>query len=99
MLDLLFTAICAVESGNNPLAVGDRGRAVGIVQMWKVTVDDCNRIVGYRRWTHRDRLDTAKCREMFELYLEHYCGKDATLEQYARVWNGGPAGCSKSATL
>ena len=97
--DTLFAAVCAVESGNNPRAVGDGGRAAGIVQMWKVTVDDCNRIAGMHRWRHRDRFDAAKCREMFRVYLEHYCGPNASFERCARVWNGGPNGCTKPETL
>ena len=98
----LWEAVCHVESGGNPRAVGDRGadgiyRAAGIAQIWGRTVQDINRFAG-TRYTLNDRFDPVKSREMFNLYVEHY-GKGRSVEFKARIWNGGPKGAYKSATL
>jgi len=95
-MDRLLDAIEQVESGGNPRAVGDNGKAVGAYQIWKICVDDCNRIVGRKRWTLEDRWDRVKSREMCRTYLTHYGG---TTEEMARKWNGGPRGHTKAATL
>jgi len=96
--DALWRAICTVESAGDAAAIGDFGSAVGIAQIWKIMVDDCNRIIGHTRWTYADRLSPAKSREMFDAYLGHYA-RGRTDEQKARAWNGGPRGHEKAATL
>jgi len=93
----LWEAVCAVESGGNALAIGDKGRAAGIAQIWARTVTDINRFAG-TKYTLNDRFDPVKSREMFNLYVEHY-GKGRSVEFKARLWNGGPQGASKRATL
>jgi hypothetical protein len=98
----LWEAVCRVESNGNPRAVGDRGadgvyRAAGIAQIWAITVKDINRFAG-TRYTLNDRFDPVKSKEMFNLYVEHY-GKGRSLQYKARLWNGGPGGNSKTATI
>jgi len=39
----LIHAVAMVESGNNPRAVGDQGKANGAFQMWKPAWTDCSR--------------------------------------------------------
>lgn len=68
---------------------GDNGKAVGPLQMWKQRVDDCNRIVGYKRWTYEDRRDWMKSSDMFWTSCMHYW-PNGTEEQWARHWNGNP---------
>ena len=104
----LLDAIAIVESNNNPNAEGDFRRdvpmAIGAYQLWKIYVDDVNRI--YRtNFTYEDRWDVSKSREMVRLYLIHYgrqysrlTGKPCTLEVLARIHNGGPNGYKKKAT-
>ena len=94
----LWRAICQVESGGNSSAIGDNRKAVGIAQIWEVTVDDVNRIAG-TAYTYSDRLDAEKSRQMFVIYTRYYCGKSYTPARAARVWNGGPRGYNKKATL
>jgi len=96
--EILWRAICTVESGNNPVAVGDRGEAVGIAQIHKCLVDDVNRILRRKLYTYSDRLDPAKSKAMFLIYIHHYYPNGA-LEQWARCWNGGPKGPNKQATV
>lgn len=94
-LDQLWQAVCVVESGRRADAVGDGGLAVGIAQIQPVMVSECNRIVGFRKWTLEDRWSARASEEMFKTYCKHYGG---TIEQMARRWNGGPRGDTKSAT-
>jgi len=77
--------------------VGDGGKAAGIAQIWAITVKDINRFAG-TRYTLSDRFDPVKSKEMFNLYVEHY-GKGRSLQYKARLWNGGPNGNSKTATI
>jgi len=83
----LWQAICKVESNNNPRAIGDGGKAVGIAQIWPITVRDCNRIAK-TNYTLEDRYDPIKSREMFVIITEHY-GKGKSDEYKARIWNAG----------
>ena len=84
----LWEAVCRVESGGNPLAVGDGGRAAGIAQIWAITVRDVNRFAG-TRYTLNDRFNVEKSRAIFQLYVNYY-GKGKSDEVKARIWNGGP---------
>ena len=93
----LWEAVCAVESGGNALAIGDGGRAAGIAQIWAITVKDVNRIAG-TKFTLNDRFNVEKSRAIFQLYTEHY-GKGRSDEYKARIWNGGPTGNKKRATI
>lgn len=104
--EALTNAIAKIESNNNDQAVGDKGRAVGRYQIWKVVVDDVNRIIGRNHFTYADRKDAKKSRQMCAIYLAHYSkvyerktGKRATAEIKARIWNGGPNGWRKSSTI
>ena len=94
----LLDAIIQVESGGNASAVGDRGNAIGILQIWPVMVKDVNRIVGGNRYTLRDRLSRSKSCQMFDIYTNHY-SKGESDEVISRRWNGGPSGDRKAATL
>lgn len=78
----VISVLIAVESGGNPTAVADGGRAVGILQMWSVAVDEANRLERLeakrdgrspRTWTYADRLDPSASRDMAEVTLRwHY---------------------------
>lgn len=96
--------LASVESGGNPQAIGDGGRAVGIFQLWKIYVDDVNRIIGKPQFDYADRLNPDKSRAMVKVYLNHYAtekrlGRPATFEDMARIHNGGPNGYKKSSTV
>jgi len=93
----LITALIAVESGGNDLAIGDQGRAIGPLQIHRGVVLDVNRFIGSRhRW--EDMTNRALARKVCQAYLERYA-RGATAEQAARRWNGGPRGDQKPATL
>lgn len=92
----LITALIAVESSGNDLAIGDGGKAIGPLQIHKAVVLDVNRITG-SHYRHQDMTNRVAARAVCEAYLKHY-GKGATTEQLARRWNGGPKGDTKTST-
>ncbi len=102
----LLAALMAVESGANPFAVGDGGKAVGCLQIHASVVADVNRIAGPKTapYTLADRLEVMKSKQMCVIYLSYYAteariGRPVTDEDRARIWNGGPNGWKKDATI
>lgn len=93
----LLSAIIAVESGGDPNAVGDNGRAVGILQIHPIMVREANRILGRDEFTLADRYSPERSVAIFDTYCSRWC-VDATDEQIARRWNGGCRGDTKEAT-
>ena len=97
--EILIATLIMVESGGNDFAVGDEGDAIGCLQIHKGVIADVNRVYGLTyRWP-----ESAYSREnsvcICRLYLKHYAPAGATDEQLARIWNGGPKGYKKRATL
>lgn len=97
-MNLLLAAInilIVMESGGDWHAIGDGGDAVGCLQIHMEVVEDVNNIVGHKKYVSKDRKDPVKSREIAAIYLGHYCskerlGRDATLSDYVKCWNGGP---------
>jgi hypothetical protein len=101
--DSLLRAITYVESRGDNSAVGDGGLAYGSMQIHKGVVLDVNRVYG-TNYTHRDAFDRASAVDMFHKYLAIYAverrlGREPTREDKARIWNGGPNGFRKDATV
>jgi hypothetical protein len=108
--DRLWAAIVRVESGGNPAAYNPETGATGVAQIREVCVADCNRIARERglnvQFNLADRRAPEASRRMWWLYLSFYgeqyeraTGRPPTNEVYARMWNGGPAGWRKEATV
>ena len=64
MIFSLVAALCLVESSGNPRAVGDNGRAVGVLQIHEIMVDEANRLEGFQRFTYSDRKSAMQSRQM-----------------------------------
>ena len=99
----LLAALLAVESGGNDHAIGDHGRAVGALQIHAAVVDDVNRIHG-TRYTHAGMVRRRDAVAVATLYLGTYAtrerlGRAVTDSDRARIWNGGPDGWRRAATL
>jgi len=100
----LIFALCAVESNHNPRAIGDGGKAVGVLQITPICVDDVNRICKAgvsstpRAFTMDDRYDPDASKLMCQIYLDHYASRHS-LEGMARIWNGGPNGANDLSTI
>jgi len=97
-IELFIDALEVKESNRDTAAIGDGGRAVGILQIWKIMVDDVNRILGYDHYLYSDRLSRQKSREMCKIYLHHYCGA-MSWHDMARCWNSGPTGYKKECSI
>jgi len=97
-VERLWGAICQVESGGRANAVGDGGDSVGAAQISTIMVRDCNRIVGWQRWTNQDRLSPRRSREMFDVYMGHYV-PNGTNETKSRCWVAGPDGYRQACSL
>jgi hypothetical protein len=101
----LLDAIEWVESKGATNAVGDNGRAVGAYQIHPCYVEDIGwGWSGGERLSDDDRYDRDKSREMVKRYLSHYAtyrrlNRYPTLEDMARIHNGGPDGWEKESTL
>lgn len=93
----LLAAIIIVESGNNDMAVGDNGKALGPLQIHRSVVIDANRISG-RAYRWERMTNRTEAIQVAEIYLRHY-GRGKSDEHLARIWNGGPKGDMKNATL
>ncbi|RKY39860.1 MAG: hypothetical protein DRP85_09500 [Candidatus Makaraimicrobium thalassicum] len=106
LLPLLCKAITQVESGGRWWAYNAAEGAAGPLQIRMIVVEDLNRIHGHRVYYGWHRFVPSIARRMFYEYLTYYgahyhriTGKPPTLQVLARIWNGGPNGWKREATL
>ena len=104
-VEVLIPALIQVESGGDWKAIGDKGKAYGGLQLWKIYIKDVNRIAR-TNYTHNDAFDEEKAKEIVRIYLINYgkryerlTGKTATYEVLSRIHNGGPNGWKKESTI
>lgn len=83
--DDFIKALIMVESEDNSCAIGSKDD-VGVLQIRKVIVDDCNRILGYDKYSYEDRKDSIKSVEMFNVIQDHY-NPDKDLHFALKLWN------------
>ena len=96
-VNLPFYEMAVVESGYDPLAVGDRGRAIGLYQIHHQYWKDSG-VPG----TWEDCRDPAYSRRVIMSYWRRYCPNalsKGNLEILCRIHNGGPQGHKKKQTL
>ncbi len=93
----LVDAIIYVESRGDSMAYNKREDAVGVLQIRPIMLREVNRLLGYDKYTLKDRWSKAKSIEMFEVIREHTT--NPTDEKLARNWNGGWNGYKKQSTL
>jgi len=87
--EFLIEILIEVESeGKN--FIGDQGRAFGCLQIHECAIVDVNRHFGtdyeHLQVLHNSVLSKEICRK----YWDIYASKDASYEELARLWNGGP---------
>ena len=68
----VIQAIAMVESECQPNRVSRNGLYVGYLQISEILVRECNRIVGYEKYTYADRYDKQKSIDMFIDFQERY---------------------------
>ncbi len=102
----LMEALILVESGGNDRAIGDRHlkeKAYGPLQIRQPVCDDYNRAHGTKYKAEVMLGNRPLSKKVCQWYLEHYTsvkvlGRKPTLENLARIWNGGPSGWKKRST-
>ena len=97
----IVDAIHLVETGGRlgPIR-GDGGAALGPLQIHRACWIDAQMPHG----TYQDCADLGYAKQVFARYMERYAtkrrlGRPVTDEDRARIWNGGPNGWRKSATI
>lgn len=85
----LVKAISLIESQHNEKLTSKCGRYVGILQISKITVDECNRILGEKRFNYNHRYNKKHSIEMFYI-IQNYYNPNNSIEKAIRIWNGGP---------
>lgn len=98
----LLAALILVESGGNNLARGRRGE-LGALQIRAAVVADVNRHFG-TRYAHSQMTNRAAAADVCSKYVALYAtearlGRPATARDIARIWNGGPDGWRRRATI
>jgi len=102
MTNLLVAAIIAVESGGNDWARG-RASELGALQIRAGVVRDVNHRFGLQ-YKHNDMTNRAAAIHVFDCYMKMYATENrlrrpVTDADRARIWNGGPDGWRKAATI
>lgn len=89
-------AIHQVEtSGKGIGTIGDNGKAYGPLQIHAGCFEDSN-VLG--EW--KDCLKNLELsKKVLRAYIKRYLPKNGTMLDAARIWNGGPKGHTKKATL
>jgi len=98
----LILALITIESGGNDFAIGDDGKAYGCLQMHAAYVQDAAEYAG-KDWIHEDAFQRDVAIQIFEAYMARYAtkerlGREPTIEDIARIHNGGPNGYKKPST-
>lgn len=98
----LIMILIQVESAGDDLAIGDNGLAYGCLQMHKAYVQDAAEYAG-EDWVHEDAFDRETSIDIFIAYASRYAteeriGRPVTVQDIARIHNGGPDGWKKSST-
>lgn len=84
-----------VESSRNVKAIGDNGKAYGILQIHKAAIVDVNRFFG-TNYIHEDAFDETCLEEIFFYYINagvkrfiKKYDRRPTEQEIVRMWNGG----------
>lgn len=102
----IIEKLSILESGNNPNAIGDNGKAYGVLQFHAIAVHEHNQQFK-TNYTHKDafnaELSKLICYNLLkkgaEMHLEK-CGVEANESDIVRMHNGGIySGANKESTL
>lgn len=103
---LNLTILAEIESGNNPAAIGDNGRARGLYQMHQEAWDDVTRkrkTLNVLTWSwstgaHHSQASTSYAHMYLAMLVVKYMdttGKAPTAPQQYALWNLGFTGFQK----
>ncbi len=88
----VINAIATLESRKNPKVVSRCGNYVGYLQISKVLVNECNMILGEKKYAYNDRLDKDKSIEMF-IVIQNQHNPEGSIEKAIRLWKSGDVKC------
>jgi len=87
-VEKVIDALVVIESSGRPAAIGDGGKAVGLLQIHAVAVREANRLAGSNRWKLSDRFCPQKSRAMARTILTwHYRRGTTDPVELACRWN------------
>ena len=94
-IDHALYAMRIVESNNDPAAVGDRGKAIGIYQVWRIYWTDAIEYTPSIGGEYRDCFIPEYAEKIVRSYMRRYCnkrrlGREPTIRDYCIIHNGGP---------
>lgn len=88
-VDQLLDAMYTVESNRGLILVGDEGKAIGPYQIWKAYWQDAVEFDKSIGGEYQDCMKKAYAEKIVRAYWKRYAPKGATIEQLARIHNGG----------
>jgi len=88
-VDQLLDAMYTVESSRGRILVGDEGKAIGPYQIWKAYWQDAVEFDKTIGGEYKDCMNKAYAEKIVRAYWKRYSPKGATIEQLARIHNGG----------
>ncbi len=86
--ELIEFAIIWQESKANPNPKYSDGESEGILQITPIYVKECNRILGYNKYTLHDRRNPLKSHEMF-LVVQNYHNPEKDVKKAVKLHNKG----------
>jgi len=95
LLDAMYT----VESSRGKVLVGDGGKAIGPYQIWYSYWQDAVEYDPSIGGVYRDCMDKAYSERIVWAYWCRYAPKGATVQDLARIHNGGSRGYKNPKTL
>jgi len=98
-VDNLLDAMYTVESNRGKITVGDNGKAIGPYQIWREYWQDAVQHDPSIGGKYEDCMNKAYSERIIRAYWARYAPEGATIEQLARIHNGGPKGHTRTATL
>lgn len=89
--DLFVEAVIWRESRGNANAIGDGGKAVGVLQIHPIMVREANRIIAMKggekeTYTYADRYSREKSIEMFKI-VQDFHNKEHDMVKALQIWN------------
>lgn len=97
--DRLLDAMYTVESGRGKNLIGDGGKAIGPYQIWYSYWQDAVEYDPSIGGSYRDCMDKAYSERIVWAYWCRYAPKGASVEQLARIHNGGRMGYKNAKTV
>lgn len=97
--DRLLDAMYTVESSRGKVLVGDGGKAIGPYQIWYKYWRDAVEYDPSIGGVYRDCMRKDYAERIVWAYWCRYAPQGATVQDLARIHNGGPSGHKNAKTL